>query len=294
MRADTLAGYLGRGFDRSYVAYSTGNETGLGSVQRATFRRPQLSCSNIYPNSGISHIVKEISKEISVKVKNLILLTTRLGRCGALAILVVLAGCAAPHSDLLFKERKLTSDTEGLIVMALGYKKPIDSRIDWGFETLGLQIDFQSTIDSAKERYAITTSAHSYMAGAWKDEALIRKTPNSARVLVGYVIPPGKYKLTNQAVFLYGSTGWNFYKSRGNWSGRPALASPIEFEVRPNSVTYLGIREVEVEGGTNLFDQTVPARVRVNAQSEFKDDVELLYRNRPELRSVPIFNVFER
>jgi hypothetical protein len=207
-------------------------------------------------------------------------------RRGAIAtILVILTGCAAPHSDLLFKEKKLTSDNVGLVVMALGYKTPADSQMVKDIKKVGLHINFESTTNSAGAKYQITTNAHYFETGAWDDAVVVRMNSGGKRVLVGYVIPHGKYVLTEQSVSLWG---------RLDWTARPPLARPREFEVRPNSVTYLGVREVDVESEKNRWGVTLPVGVRINALNEFEDDIELLYRNRPDLRNVSIINVFDQ
>jgi hypothetical protein len=223
--------------------------------------------------------------EISLKTKDLLKIGVFL-RSGAMAtMLVMLTGCGIQHSDLLFKEKKLTSDTAGFVVMALGHKTPTDIEVDKMVKRVGLHIEFASATNTAGTKYQITTTAHNIDGGAWKDTAVVRTNPSGKRVLVGYSVPPGKYVLTGQSVYLWG----NF-----NYGARPQLTQPLEFEVRPNSVTYLGVREVEIDGGKNILNMTVPGQVRVNALNEFKDDIELLYSNRPDLRNLPIINVFGR
>jgi hypothetical protein len=199
----------------------------------------------------------------------------------ALAILVALAGCAAPHSDLLYRDRKMLSQEKGLVVASLGYKTAADGRIRGVVGSTSLHVGYKALNDPSGQEYVLTTLAHMRAFGAWQDSEVVREGSGTKRVLVGYSLKPGRYVLTKQRVELYGFA---------TWTATPRLAAPLEFEVKPNSITYVGAHEVETRSGENLLGMAVPANVTVRVLDEMEEDMSLLYRVRPELQGMPVFD----
>ncbi|WP_124460910.1 hypothetical protein [Variovorax sp. KBW07] len=188
----------------------------------------------------------------------------------------MLAGCAAPHSDLLYKDRPMVSEKEGLIVASLGYRNSEERLVNNVMQRPAIHLAVQSKSGGTAQKIQVSTQAHMFAQGAWRDEDYVRPTDSGRRVLVGYKVPAGNYEVVEQRVELYGGSM--------TWSARPQRRTPLVFTVAPGQITYIGAHVLQTESGKNWLGMAVPAQARLDTLDEFDEDMGVLRRVRPELR----------
>lgn len=194
------------------------------------------------------------------------------------ALFIVLAGCAAPHSDLLFKDKALVSGESGLILASLGTTVPRDAAADPFVSQMAITVFYRPAGDANASEAALSTEANGFMNAGWKDTQVVRTTERARRLLVGYAIKPGRYEVTRIRVEIPGLVAYKVeFRPPGN----------SEFGVVPGQVTYLGAFEVENVVGTNVLGTRVPASARLAVHDEAAEDFAHLDRLRPELRGAP-------
>jgi hypothetical protein len=188
----------------------------------------------------------------------------------------MLAGCAAPHSDLLYKDRPMVSEKDGLIVASLGYRNAEERMVNNLMQRPAIHLDVQSKSGGTGQKVFVTTQAHMFVHGAWRDDDVVRRTASGGRVLVGYKVPAGDYEIVGRRVELHAGSM--------SWSARPQLRTPLAFTVAPGQVTYIGAHVLQTESGKNWLGMAVPAQARLEVLDEFDEDIGVLHRIRPELR----------
>ena len=197
---------------------------------------------------------------------------------------VGLASCAAPQSDLLFKDSSLLSDGDGLIVASLGYSSN-SGQGGVAISPVTMNLTVLPVSGQAAKEIFVTTLAHRHTDGAWGDSEVVRKTALGGRVLVGYRVKPGEYRLVDE----YASS----FDGHRRWEVAPKIVTPFKFTVASGEITYLGVHEFQILMGTNFSGRTSAVNLVIRTLNEIDDDRDTLYRVRPELRGIHINNVSE-
>lgn len=205
-------------------------------------------------------------------------------RTALLASVMVLSGCAPLHSDLLDKNRSLLApqSNSGMVLASLGYRNS-GGGTDAYLGTTSLDVMVHSVAAPDAKPLRVSTTAYMRYNGAWGDAEVVRPSADGKRVLVGYSIPPGHYRLGETTARLFGFAEW-----RVSFQSNPAQ----QFTVEPGEVVYIGSHELDASSGNNWLGMPVPAKAMVRVLDEFVEDKALLYRVRPELESAPIRNAF--
>jgi hypothetical protein len=193
---------------------------------------------------------------------------------------VLLATACAPQSELLYKDRKLLSGENGLLVGSLGYRTSTGQAVAPSLKTPWIGVFVKSISNpSMKELYFGNTVAAG-AKGGWRDAEAVVRTDEGGRVLIGYKLPPGEYEASGYGVDLLGGPV--------SWSARPRLRVPMRFSVTAGAITYIGFHEVDLSGAASFLDMSAPGRASVHAWEKFDDDTALLYVIRPDLSGAPI------
>lgn len=194
------------------------------------------------------------------------------------ALVIALSGCAAPHSDLLFKDKALVSSQSGLLLASLGTALPGDAAADPFLAQMAIIVFYRPVGDSNASEAALSTEANGFVNAGWNDAQVVRTTERARRLLVGYTIKPGRYEVTRVRAEIPGLVAYKI-------DLRPSGNS--EFGVLPGQVTYLGAFEVENIVGTNMMGIRVPSTARLSVHDEAAEDFAHLDRLRPDLRGAP-------
>jgi hypothetical protein len=193
----------------------------------------------------------------------------------------MLTGCSTLRSDLLVKDKPLTSDKDGLIVASFGYTVSVDRLVRVQQEPT-IRLVVTPHPDREGKKIQLTTADQIFTNGAWNEEEIVRRAGTSGRVLVGYRVPAGSYQLLQREVKLHGPR---------NWEAQLPLAAPWRFTVVPGQITYIGAHVLHTQFGESLlFRVLIPARARLVILDESNEDIDALRRVRPELRDVTFNN----
>lgn len=226
--------------------------------------------------SGLSRVSHEGKRHFSIGMPWM--------RIALVATVAALAGCAPLHSDLLHKNRPLIApqSNSGMVIASLGYRNG-QGAINRYLPTTSLEVMIPSVSDPDAKPLRVTTTAYMRYYGAWGDQEVVRASANGKRVLVGYMIPAGHYRLGETTARLFGFAEWHV-------TVRASAAQ--QFTVEPGEIVYIGSHELDASTGNNWLGMPIPAKASVRVLDEFEDDRALLYRVRPELKSVPLRNAF--
>ncbi|MCT7317435.1 hypothetical protein N5I87_15615 [Ralstonia sp. CHL-2022] len=225
---------------------------------------------------GLSQHNHECKRHFSVEIPLL--------RIALFTTVMALAGCAPLHSDLLPKDRPMMApqSNSGMVIASLGYRYG-QGAINRYLPTTSLEVTVPSLSDPDAKPLLVTTNAYMRYYGAWGDQEVVRASANGKRVLVGYSIPAGHYRLGETTARLFGAAEWRV-------TVRASAAQ--QFTVEPGEIVYIGSHELDSSTGNNWLGMPVPAKAVVRVLDEFEDDKALLYRVRPELKSAPIRDAF--
>ncbi len=226
--------------------------------------------------SGLRRVNYECKQHFSIEMPWL--------RIALFTTVMALAGCAPLHSDLLHKDRPMMApqSNSGMVIASLGYRNG-QGAINRYLPTTSLEVTVPSVSDPNAKPLRVTTTAYMRYYGAWGDQEVVRASADGKRVLVGYSIPAGHYRLGETTARLFGFAEWRV-------TVRASAAQ--QFTVEPGEIVYIGSHELDSSTGNNWLGMPIPAKAVVRVLDEFEEDKALLYRVRPELKSAPIRDAF--
>ena len=202
-------------------------------------------------------------------------------RFALLASVLLLAGCATSHSDLVAKDGPLINESTGLVIASFGSDSSVQGVPAMDFEALPIN-------GGTRQQRRFTTLAHMQDFGAWQVEKAVRSAETGQRVLVGYALKPGTYEVSQIGVLFRGKFGI--------YHGGVRLPFVYRFDVVAGEVLYLGTFEASVTTRPNAasalgiaaLSDSVPVAARVRILNEIEQDRKILVRLRPELASTAV------
>jgi hypothetical protein len=215
-------------------------------------------------------------------------------RIAPLVLVLLLSACAAQHTDILIPDRPLLANGNALLLASLGYSTGDDpklaSQLTQGNMILGalgptMHVKLRSNSSGKAVEHWISTGDNMYENGAWANDQAVRQSAHGRRVLIGDSVQAGEYEV----IEMYAEMSIGLL----SWHVRPELSPPARITIAPGEIAYLGTFEFQVGMGSNLVGQSVPAEGRIVVLNELNDDLSLLYKLRPDLKSTPIRNLVE-
>jgi hypothetical protein len=194
-----------------------------------------------------------------------------------------LVGCVSNRNEIELHDRPVITEGYGLVIVSFGYADGGDKAMASSQKRLDVAL-FADPVDSRENSKIDLTNFGwtKHQETAWDHTELVKTKDGGPRVIVSTVAKPGKYRLTSQRVSTTYAI-WTYEKTI-----KPKF--DLTFTVKPGEIVYLGTFETNLTAGKNLLGQAVPGPFNTRVLNEFDDDRELLYKIRPELKSVAITN----